>query len=311
MGNPSSPIYGPGEPSTVLSTVAAVASNAAPPIVPLSSVLDKLVERIREVLAATQRSKSQELMDFGKHANKMVNILVSAVRDSPLSQHSNIRATLDELHKTLCTISSQIVEANSGGMLSDLRRVVLAGETSVTRMRQQLGDALELFYFAASINVVMQVPNPPRTSLVIATPNPGRPRARHPFDSSGVPVCDRPPQETVSSRVVEPSRNVPPSTQPERPLALPDIQRASSRRAPLATLPAPIPTPNEIAIACMNVHSQRHSFRHNRSPAQTLRLATALERQATLMKNAGRTREALEASQEAVELCKALAERKH
>ncbi|CUA73476.1 hypothetical protein RSOLAG22IIIB_05326 [Rhizoctonia solani] len=311
MGNPSSPIYGPGEPSTVLSNVTAVASCAAPPIVPLSSVLDKLVERTREVLAATQRSKSQELMDFGKHANNMVKILVSAVQNNQVAQHSNIRATLDELHKTLCIISSQIVEVNSGGMLSDLRRVVLAEEISVTRMRQQLDDALDLFHFAASINLVMQVPNPPRTSLVITTPNPGRPRVRHPFDSSRVPVCDRPSQETESSRVVEPSRNAPPSTQPESPLALPDNQRAISRHTPITTLPAPNPTPSEIAAACMNVDSQRHLFRHNRSPERTLRLATALERQATLMKNAGRTREALEASQESVELYKTLAERKH
>ncbi|CAE6497047.1 unnamed protein product [Rhizoctonia solani] len=310
MGNPSSPIYGPGEASTVLSTVAAAVSYAAPPIVPLSSVLGNLVERTREVLAATQKSKSQELMDFGKHANNMVNILVSAVQNNQLAQHSNIRATLNELHKTLCTISSQIVEANSGGMLSDLRRVALAEEVSITRMRQQLDDALDLFHFAASINLAMKVPNPPPTGLVITTPT-CRPRVRHPFDSPRVPVCDRPPQETVSYRVVEPSRNVPHSTQPERSLALLDIQRASSRHTPITTLPALIPTPSEIVAAGMNVDSQRRSFRHNPSPAQTLRLATALERQSTLMKNAGRTREALEASQESVELYKTLAERKH
>ncbi|CUA74097.1 hypothetical protein RSOLAG22IIIB_10985 [Rhizoctonia solani] len=199
-------------------------------------------------------------------------------------------------------------------MLSSLRRVVLAKAISITRMRQQINDALDLFHLAASMDLLaMNTSNPPSNSLIVTTPNPGRPRVCHmyPFDSSRVPVCDRPPQEIVSSRVVEPSRNVPPSTQPERPLALPDSQRASSRRAPIATLPAPNPTPSEIAAACMNVDSQRCSFCHNPSPFQTLRLATALERQSMLMKNAGRTREALEASQESVELYKTLAERKH
>ncbi|CAE6507433.1 unnamed protein product [Rhizoctonia solani] len=178
-------------------------------------------------------------------------------------------------------------------------------------MRQQLDDALDLFHFAASMDLAMNASNPPSTSLIINTPNPGRPRVRHPFDSSRVPVCDLPSQETVYPRVVEPSRNAPLSAQPERSLAPPDIQRASSRCAPIAILPAPVPTPGEIAAAYMNVDSQRRSFRRNPSPARTLQLATALERQATLMKNAGRTREALEASQEAAKLYETLAERKH
>ncbi|CUA73474.1 hypothetical protein RSOLAG22IIIB_05324 [Rhizoctonia solani] len=301
MGGPSSAIYVPREASIMLSTIAAL-PYVAPPIRPLTSVLDMMIE------AAKERSKRRELM----RANEMINKLVSTGRNNQLAQHSNIRATLDELHKTLCTITSQIVEANSGGVLSSLSRVVLDQEAPVARMRQQIDDALDLFHLAASMDLLaMNTSNPPPTSLIVTTSNPGRPRVRHPFDSSRVPVCDRPPQEIVYSRVVEPSRNAPPSTQPERSLALPDIQRASPRRAPITTLTPPVPTPSEIAIACMNVESQRRSFRRNPSPARTLQLATALERQATLMKNVDRTREALEASQESVELYKTLAERRH
>ncbi|CAE7074752.1 unnamed protein product [Rhizoctonia solani] len=310
MAKPSSPIYGPGEASTKLERLTAfpcgAISGVAPPIVPLGILLELLTKGVKEILGATRRSKNQELADFGKYVNNMINQLVSVLPNSPVAQQDHVRVTLDELYSTLCSISGQIAQINASGLLSNVRRLIMSEEDPIPRMRQQLEDALRVFWFAASLDLLLKIPIPFTNSPGVNALEPNEPKIPESFDFSHPPVCDCPPQAEQPSRAVEALQGAL-TIRLNAPRPRSHIQRTGPQDTPAFAKPEA----GELTVAFMNVESKRRLYQSNRASVRMAELAAAIGRLSDLLERAGRTREAYEASQESAELYRTLAEKEH
>ncbi|CAE7160677.1 unnamed protein product [Rhizoctonia solani] len=317
MAKPSSPIYSPGEASTKLERLTAFPCGAiagvAPPVVPLCSLLELLMKGVGEIAGATRRSKSQELADFGKYVNNMVNQLVSVLPNSPVAQQSHVRLTLDELYRTLCSISNQITSIiNSSGLLCGryLRRLITSEEDPILRMRRQLEDALQVFWFAASLELLLKVPAPFNNKPISDALKPIQSRILESFHSSNTPVRDHTLQADRSSQAVESLQDSPTIRLNDPRLRL-RIQRDNLPHTPAVEKLTPAPEAGEIIAAFMNVESKRRLYQSNRASVRMAELAAAIGYLSNLLERAGRTREAYEASQESAELYRTLAEKEH
>ncbi|CEL54097.1 hypothetical protein RSOLAG1IB_06807 [Rhizoctonia solani AG-1 IB] len=293
--------------------VATVVSYVAPPTVTVVSVLDMLIKGAREIVGVTQESNRQELKELGEYIAKVVDQLVSASRDGQLAQQANIRECLENLHRVLGSISSQISRVESGGLWSRLLRLLFAKEIPVGRMRQQLKDALDLFEFGASLKLLSNTLDLPSTSSAMVA---GAPETNHlqAFCSSTAlhPTCRNSPniQRSQTIQAAEPHQNVSILSPQHVHQSQAHTTRARPRTTPITT-GVPIPQINDIVVAFMNVDSCRRSIRHSRSQSKNMQLANALGHLSTLLSKANRTREALEASQECAEIYKIIAERGH
>ncbi|KAJ1305724.1 hypothetical protein OPQ81_010458 [Rhizoctonia solani] len=304
MGKRTYPASSARVASTMVSTLTAFFTFVIPHTVQLNSMLDVLMKDVLEIVGLTQASRHLELVEFGKYVEKITDQLIAALRNGQLAQHPNVLKNLEHLQKTLYTISCQISYINgSGGLGSRIRHVLFPEEDHIPRMRQRLNDALSVFHFGAAIGLLATFPNQPAGTIHVS--GPGQPQ---PPDPSRPPAHERPrTQGYQAARTAEPfedgyafspSLNTQSYTQGAGPPGtfIPGAGKAS-------------PADAEISIAFMNVERLRRSLRHSRSQIQTMELAAALGRLSDLLAKAGRTREALEISQESAGLYKSLAKR--
>ncbi|CAE6467565.1 unnamed protein product [Rhizoctonia solani] len=294
-----------GRASPKLSTVATLVSLLTPPS--SNSTLDLLIKDVQEIIELTRASKRQELLEFGEYVDRMVRQLGMALQNERLAKQPSVMKNLEELQKTLHQISGQIVSIKaSGGLFSRTRYILLPEEDHISRMRQQLNDALSAFQFSALVELLARSPNPPSGGAAAGS-EPNLPQTR---DPSYPPTRDHPrttrrqPPQPIQlvqdGRSPSPRSDTNPSTRGARPpLTSATITRTSG------------PEDGEILAAVMNVERCRHSLQHNCAPNKKLELAAALDRLTGLLAKAGRTGEALSSSQEAAELYKYIAEGVH
>ncbi|CAE6471682.1 unnamed protein product [Rhizoctonia solani] len=298
MGSPRAPTNIPHRASTVRSVVTALLSIVVLPTTPLSSTLDILLELVGEIVEISRASRRQIIMNFGEHVRKVVNHLVSALRDEQFSRQPNVRKNLEELHRTLDKILDNLDEINSSrSLLSRLGRTFFPEEdhTQVTRMRQQLDDALSLFQLIATCEILARTENirydktATNGLLSIQHQNTRNVSSTTINDISQAHECAniRPEPDQVHRQS---------SRRPDQP----------SRSLRLATGHR---TKGELADAGREVDRLHHLFQESRSPTPAMQLAAALGRYSDLLIKSGHAAEALAASQESAQLFKALAER--
>ncbi|KAH7322291.1 hypothetical protein B0J17DRAFT_723455 [Rhizoctonia solani] len=299
MGKPNQVVHSPSVAWTMRSAVTALLSFVALQAIPLSSTLDTLIESVKVIVDVSHTSRRQELMDFGEHVGRVVNQLVSALRNERLSQQPSARRALEELQ----------------------RRAVFPEEDQmeVVRMRQQLEDALSLFQaslswpsgdeFTAVCQLLARLRNPSHEQPVDTS----APTQRSIQSHSGAPDDGR-------SHYLE--RAAPPTPESTWVGTVSTNQNQVHQRDPLQrnrrTRPndtafieaaPPILDNAELVAAYREVDSLRRSFRRCRRPLPAMELAIALGRYSDLLVKSGHATEALAASQESANLFKSLAEK--
>ncbi|KEP46816.1 putative transmembrane protein [Rhizoctonia solani 123E] len=279
MGKRSAPIHSAGVFSAIFSTITTLLSFLIPPIVNPKLTLSTLRADVRQIVGLTRKSQHQELIEFGEYVDRLVQQLVLALENDQVAGQANVVKNLEELQKTLLSILQRISRIHGAG----------------GQMRQQLHDALSAFQFVAVLGLLAKDANP-RTGGTVAdppeqyqsqTPEPSRPQPRQ---------SRQPAKPNQDDRFLHPH----PTTQPYTPRTKPQ---------PIAPTATPSsPETGEISIAFMNVERCRRSLRHSHSPNRIMELASALGQLSVLLEQAGRTCEALEASQESAERYRSLAE---
>ncbi|CAE6379023.1 unnamed protein product [Rhizoctonia solani] len=316
MGIPSPAVSGHPRMSSMIFSAATAAvtlvSFAVPPTMSVVSALDMLIEGMKEIAGITQKSNRRDLVEFGEYVAKVVNKVVSALGNDQLAQQTGVRESLENLQTVLASILIQISRNNSGGLWSRIWRLVFAEEIRVDRMRKQFNDALDLFQFDAALKLVLRVPNLSPSDIAVSPGSEAkRSQTFESFLTSNASARNHHhEQRRQAIQVAEPL--------PYAPRIFPQLARQSQtytararpRIAPIAT-GFSSPQINDIAAAFMDVESCRRSIRHARSPMKNMQLANALGHLSVLLSKTGRTREALEASQECAELYKTLAEGGH
>ncbi|KEP48207.1 hypothetical protein V565_130930 [Rhizoctonia solani 123E] len=303
MGKPSVHVSSPSVASTMRSAVTTLLSFVALPVIPLSSTLDTLIELVGEIVEISGTSRRQVLMDFGQHVSRVVNQLVSALRNEQISRQPNVRKNLEELQRTLDKILRNLCYINgSGSLLSRLGRALFPQEDQmqVARMRQQLDDALNLFHFAAACELLSRTQDKPHIQAAYDEPMP-TPR-HHTQSSSNITTHDL-------SQCQEHPNIRPESAQAHWQDPRQPIQRARPRALAFIAAGPPNLGRDEVADAYTEVNSLRRSFYRSRRPLPAMELAVALSRYSDLLVKSGRTAEALAASQESARMFKSLAER--
>ncbi|KAG8761797.1 hypothetical protein FRC11_013008 [Ceratobasidium sp. 423] len=317
--------------STAVSTIVALVSFVVPPTVHPKSMLDMLMEDVRELVGLTRNSKRQELTEFGEYVDRMVCQLIRALQDDQLMQKPNIVKNLEAFRRTLHMILCQISDFEaSRGLRARARRILFTEQVDTDRMRQRLNDSLSAFQFGALLALLANGPDSPIggvveykqshhdesnpmnvLSVVVDTPESGQYQTPGPSDSSAEEHLHTKSQWRRTSRMIEQVQDS------DLPYSCPDTHSYSTHsytrvsRNPHSCAPVARssgPEDGKIPAAFMNVERYRRSLQHNRSPIQKLKLAAALDHLSPLLDKAGRTREALEASQESTELYKSLAE---
>ncbi|CAE6362829.1 unnamed protein product [Rhizoctonia solani] len=313
MGRPAPPVESrssvrPRASSTVLAVLTAFLPFVGLPVTSLGSVLDGLVEGAERIVGFTEKSKRQKLVDFGKHVENMVNQLVSALRNDQLVQEETVRQNLEELQKVLDSILGQISRRNSSGWVYRIRRLFFPDENHVPRMRQQLDDALRVFYLFASVQLLLGTGGPSMSVSANDAPESSQPQMPDRSSSPNIPIHRSDIQGSRDILTVEQVYNTSQlPSQVERPESRPETQRTRTRLAPVVETRRPDMNAGEIEAAFLRVQGLRWSNRHNRTPRKTMQLATAVDHLSALLANAGRTRQALEASQESAELYRRIA----
>ncbi|KAJ1305739.1 hypothetical protein OPQ81_010471 [Rhizoctonia solani] len=263
------------------SAVVALLSFVALPTIPLSSTLDVLIELARDIVGVAHTSSRQDLMDFGEHIARVVDQLVSALRNEQLSQQTRVRENLEELQRTLENILRDMFYINgSENLIACLRRVLFLQEDhmGIARMRQQLDNALSLFHFATACELLTRPQNLPQSP-------------HHAFSSSTMTSHDR--HNGRQHAVLHTSEST------QAGLSSP-CRNQVGRHDPL---------PNELKAVSLEVKDLRRSSHRSRRPLLAMELALALGRYSDLLAESGHTTEALSASQESASLFKALAEK--
>ncbi|KDN47248.1 hypothetical protein RSAG8_03727, partial [Rhizoctonia solani AG-8 WAC10335] len=202
------------------------------------------------------------------------------------------------------SILQRISSIHNAGGLRSRRQIRFPDEDYISQMRQQLHDALSAFQFGAFLELLSKDSNP-RAGSTVADP----PKARQ----SQTPEPSDPPspehsylqgrQATQIAELAQDDRSLHPG-----PKSQSHTQRAKRQPTPAAADRNSSSETGEIPVAFMHVERCRRSLRHSHSPGRTMELASALGRLSVLLGEAGRTREALEASQESAELYRSLAE---
>ncbi|CUA74850.1 hypothetical protein RSOLAG22IIIB_05747 [Rhizoctonia solani] len=303
MGKPNASVYSPSVASTMRSAVTALLSFVALPAIPLSSTLDALVELVQDIMNVSNTSRRQVLLDFGKHVSGVVNELVSGLRNERLSQQPNVMRNLEELQRTLDKILRNLYSMNScGSILSRLGRALFPEEDQmqVARMRRQLDDAMRLFQFAATCELLARTQNTLHDQSVNGHMSTQQQDTQSPFNGIAHDLfqCQEHADHSESTQILR--ENPPPRNQ--RPIGRP-------RRSAFVAAGPPNLEHDEVAEAYAEVKSLRRLFSRSRRPLPAMQLAMALGRYSDLLLKSDRTAEALEASQESAKLFKSLAER--
>ncbi|KAH7322307.1 hypothetical protein B0J17DRAFT_245836 [Rhizoctonia solani] len=178
-------------------------------------------------------------------------------------------------------------------MVSGIRHILYPEEDQIPRMRQRLDDALKVFEFGAFIELLSRPPNP--------STGPAASRSE-PDQTHGSSGHHRPcGQGRQTSQTVGQARGY--RTRP------PPLRLAGSHPAAATMAQNKRMEDGELVAEGENVKRLRHSIQHDHSTIKMMELATALGRLSNLLAKAGRTSDALEASQESAELYRTLAEK--
>ncbi|CAE6479043.1 unnamed protein product [Rhizoctonia solani] len=176
-------------------------------------------------------------------------------------------------------------------------------------MRQQLDDALRVFYLFASVRLLLGTGRPSMSVSANDAPESSQPQMTDHSGSPNIPI-HRPGIQGIRSlqtvEQVHDTAQLP--SQAGRHALRPETQRTRSRPTPVLEIRRPDTNTGKIEAAFLRVQGLRWSNRHNRTPRKTMQLATAVDHLSALLADAGRTREALEMSQESVELYRRIAE---
>ncbi|CAE6519874.1 unnamed protein product [Rhizoctonia solani] len=303
MGKPNAPIYSPSVASTMRSAVTALLSFVALPAIPLSSTLDTLIELVGEIVEISRTSRRQILMDFGEHVNRIVNQLVSGLRNEQLSQHSNVRKNLEELQRTLDKILRNLYYISSSeSFLFRLGRALFPEQDvmQVVRMRQQLDDALSLFQFAAACELLARTQNIPHDQAAVDRSM--STQRQHTQSPSNTIINDHPQRQEHTNIRHESAQALQQDPRTQN-------QRTRPRRSAFVRAGPPNPECDTVTDAYTEVDSLRRLFYRSRRPLLAMQLAVALGRYSDLLVKSGHTADALAASQESAKLFKSLAER--
>ncbi|CAE6518996.1 unnamed protein product [Rhizoctonia solani] len=313
MGRPEPFVYTPRVASTMRSAVTTLFTFVAPPAIPLGSVLDRLIGSVLEIVDVSHKSRREELRDFGGYVGRVVNQLVSALRNEQLSRQVNVRENLEELQKTLDKILCNMRYINSSNsFMARLRRALFPEEDQmqVFRMRQQLEDALRVFHFAAACELLVRPQNLSRDQLADA-PMPTQQDTRN---SPSEPVYDRSEcQEHAdlhTSELAQAGLSLlsPGLNQVHCQDSLQRPRTRARRGAFIATAPPKLES-DELTKVYLEVNELRQSFYRSRRPLPAMQLAVALGSYSGLLAGSGLAAEALTASQESAKLFKAVAEK--
>ncbi|CAE6468648.1 unnamed protein product [Rhizoctonia solani] len=331
MGKPSSSVYSGRYRAalTVLSAITAFLPFLSPPTASFAAILDQIVNGAQEIMNITQvrssaptnaaavhlvvkKSKRRELVDFGNYVGKMISQLVTALQNDRLVRQPEVRENLEELQKIMCTILDHMSRTSSGGWLSLIRRLLFPEEPNIVLMRQRLDDRLRVFQLGTFIELLSRGANPLSSGTANA-PELNRTQPPEPPHSPHLSAHSHPLSRGMQvTREIEQPRNIlrlSPGSEPHGLLL--DAQRARFRHIPVTVASIPSLEPEELIAASLNVDSLRRSLRHHRSLIKKMELATALDSLSVLLARTGRTREALETSQESAELYRSVAEMDH
>ncbi|CAE6478749.1 unnamed protein product [Rhizoctonia solani] len=295
MGKRSAPIHSAGVFSAIFSTITTLLSFLIPPIVNPKLTLSTLRADVRQIVGLTRQSQHQELIEFGEYVDRLVQQLVLALENDQVAGQADVVKNLEELQKTLLSILQRISRIHGAGGLASRRHIRFPADDYIRQMRQQLHDALSAFQFVAVLGLLAKDANPRTGDTVADPPKPCLPQAAEPSRPQPRQSC-QPVKPTQDDRFLHPH----PTTQPYTPRTKPQ---------PITPTATPSsPETGEISIVFMNVERCRRSLRHSHSPNRIMELASALGQLSVLLEQAGRTCEALEASQESAERYRSLAE---
>lgn len=262
--------------------------------------LGALKAEVQQILSLARRSQHRELMEFGQYVERLISQLFSALEGHQLAGNTQIVKDLEELHKTLYSISQRISNMGKpGDLMSFTRRIRFPDEDPVSQMRRQLNDALEVFKLGAFFSLLSNNSKPPTTSHTTGTLGPDPPYTYKP----SLPLSHNQPgaQECSVPHTTH-------SVQHDRPFDSHCHNQPCKKEAKRIVKPSGLCADDgEIVTASMNVERCRRLLQQNHSPTQVMKLAAALSCLVASLAKAGRTLEALDASQESAELYKTLA----
>ncbi|KAH7322309.1 hypothetical protein B0J17DRAFT_772730 [Rhizoctonia solani] len=303
MGKLSPSVSGSGIFAAMFSTMTGLFFFLAPSPTHTDSDLGSLKTDVQQIVSSARRSQHRELMEFGEYVEKLISQLLSALENDQLARQAHIAKALQELHKTLHAISQRVLRiGKSGEWMSLTRHIRFPEEDPVRRMRRQLDDALKEFKFGALVDLLSNGSNPPAAAHATEASKPNLPAWTQ--TPSFPPFHDRSSAQGRSvSHTMHPVRHDA-SLSPYL-----DDHPGMQGAKPITSIGGSGPDSGEITIAFMNVERCRQSLRHTRSPTQVMKLAAALHHLSASLAKAGRTREALEASQESAGHYRSLAEK--
>ncbi|CAE6371053.1 unnamed protein product [Rhizoctonia solani] len=300
MGKRSPAVSRAGVFSVMFSTITTLLSFIIPPSANPNPTLRTLRTDVRHIVGLTRKSQHRELIEFGEYVDRLVQQLVLALGNDQVARQANVVENLEALQKILLSILRRISNINDAGGLASRRHILFPEEDYISQMRQQLDDALSAFQFSAVLRLLSEGPN---LRVGSAATDPPKPRQLNPPERCHSPSPEHPRQVVQPVKPIQDNH----STQPHLN-AQSSTQRAKPRPTPLAAHRSSSET-GEISLAFMEVERCRGLLRHSHSPSRTIELANALWRLCVLLGQAGRTEEALEASQKAAELYRSIAEK--
>ncbi|CUA77808.1 hypothetical protein RSOLAG22IIIB_12845 [Rhizoctonia solani] len=291
MGKRSPAVSRAGVFSVMFSTITTLLSFIMPPTANPNPTVGKL---------RTDKSQHRELIEFGEYVDRLVQQLVLALGNDQVARQANVVENLEALQKILLSILQRISNINDAGGLTSRRHILFPEEDYISQMRQQLDDALSAFQFGAVLRLLSEGQNPRVGSTATNQPKPRQSETPKPCHS---PSPEHSRQVAQPAKPIQDNHSIHPHLD-----AQPSTQRAKPQPTPLTAHRSSSET-GEISLAFMDVERCRNLLRHSHSPSRTVKLANALWQLSILLGEAGRTLEALEASQEAAELYRSIAEK--